>query len=88
MCKQLYSPQEGFLHLFLQKEKNTNDRKNKLYMMSIFPCTILVKEQECYAPFYDSRHPLQVFVQEVLPLGEMVCEAKAKEAECLRAVIA
>lgn len=47
--------------------------------MSIFPsCTILHKEQECDAPFYDSRHPLKVFVQDIFPLGELVCEAKAK----------
>lgn len=53
--------------------------KNKLYIMSIFPsCTILHKEQECDAPFYDSRHPLKVFAQDIFPLGELVCEAKAK----------
>lgn len=49
-------------------------------MWSIFPsCTILDKEQECEDLFYDSRHPLRVFVQDVFPSGELVCGAKAKE---------
>lgn len=47
--------------------------------MRIFPsCTILDKEQEYDAPFYDSRHPLKFFVQDFFPLGELLCEAKAK----------
>ncbi|RMC17215.1 hypothetical protein DUI87_05792 [Hirundo rustica rustica] len=48
----------------------------------------LDEEQECDAPFYDSRHPLKVFVQDIFPLGDLVCEAKAKEAVHLKAVIA
>lgn len=58
-------------------------------MIRIFPsCTILDKEQESDAPFYYFRHPLEVFVQDPFPLGDLLCEAEAKEAVYLRAVIA